>query len=772
MTLLDTLLTQLRHAARFSPGEVPPVCVLWCDPERQFTAALRTLRERLPELLCFGEWDAEIRTGPAFWIRLAVDRLRPDEAPIPESATPVVYVPGVARGDLRAGEDCPDELKPLVDLLHRGAAWTQINGRDWTLEALLVNKEAGLQLDLAKDERTRRAALGSLAVLLNTPVGQLRGKRLEAEDFDKLMVADTPRELLSWLGDPSIRVAWEDERWKAFCSRCQSDYGWHPEKDGALEGGARLGARAGAWKALWGRFCEAPSSYPGLPDLLRRAQPQELLLDPEPWPAENEKAEGKLREALLSLGTKSALDARFSIKQLEAEHANRRDWPWVRLGLSPLAEALKPLARLATLTNEPLTAETLDTLALRHAADGWQADEAALLALASPLSITDAKAVETAVASLYRPWLEAAAVHFQTLAASATLPPTQPVCTAEIGECLLFVDGLRLDLGRALEGSAIDVGLHVTLSTRWAALPTVTATAKPYVMPVAEQVCGGKLGETLEPMVTATAQPARTSTLRKLAEQAGYQVLLDDDLGDPAKPEARGWVEFGQIDHHGHAHGARLARHLADEVRTVLERIQGLLAAGWKTVRVLTDHGWLLMPGGLPKVDIPKFLTATRWSRCAVLKANAQPGTPVAPWTWNPQEEFAFPPGIACFSEGQDYAHGGLSLQECLLPVLTLASSDAGNAIVASIAKVTWRGLRCQVEVSPPDASSLLVDLREKTGDPSSSLLEDRKPRSFKAGRASLLVPDESLEGESATLVLLDASGTVIAKRATIIGGD
>jgi len=29
---------------------------------------------------------------------------------------------------------------------------------------------------------------------------------------------------------------------------------------------------------------------------------------------------------------------------------------------------------------------------------------------------------------------------------------------------------------------------------------------------------------------------------------------------------------------------------------------------------VVTDHGWLLMPEGLPKVELPAYLAATKWS--------------------------------------------------------------------------------------------------------------------------------------------------------------
>lgn len=767
MTLLETLTTQLRQASRHNPGEAPPDCVVWCDPERQWLAALPALRTALPEFLTLGPWNPALRQGPSFWLRLALERQRP-EADIPAEAIPVIYLPGVARSDLRAGSECPDALKPLVDLLYRGTSWTQTNGRDWTLEAVLVARETGLALDVARDEPTRRAAIGSLPNLLGADVATLRGKRLEAEDFDRLMIADTPRDLLNWLNNPAIRQDyWEDSRWEALRSRGRDEYGFDPETDGTLEGGVRLASRSGAWKQVWERFCEAPALYPGIPGLLRQAQPiHEMIFDAEPWPKENEKAESALRVALSGLSALPASEARARIGKLELEHGVRRCWPWARLGLSPLALSLKHLGSLAALTLESPGGETLDAMAARHANDGWRADEVVLSSLREVSQEADLRAVETAVQAIYRPWLDAGARRFQELASNAALPPDQPAIQADEQECLLFADGLRFDLGRELARLTEEAGLLCQFTTRWAAVPTVTATAKPYASPVASQVTGGKLGETLEPMIAASAQPARTEPLRRLLEASGYQVLLHDDTGDPVKPGARAWVEAAEIDHFGHAHGAKLARHVAVELQAILERVQGLLAAGWKSVRVITDHGWLLLPGGLPKVDLPKYLAHTRWPRCAVIKETAQVSMPQSSWTWNRHELFAHPPGIACFGDGHEYAHGGLSLQECLLPVLRIAQETRAPEAAPAISSLKWRGLRCQVVIEPAMAG-FTVDIRSKPSDPASTLAA---PKPVEEGKASLVVEDDSLEGTSAAVVLLDAAGQVVSRMPTTVG--
>lgn len=72
-----------------------------------------------------------------------------------------------------------------------------------------------------------------------------------------------------------------------------------------------------------------------------------------------------------------------------------------------------------------------------------------------------------------------------------------------------------------------------------------------------------------------------------------------------------------------------------------------LLAAGWVKVRVVTDHGWLLLPGGLPKVELPAYLTETKWARCAVAQGETPKGFPVFPWHWNPHVRIVSPPGAA-----------------------------------------------------------------------------------------------------------------------------
>ena len=120
MTILDHLLASIRSAAAFnSDVQVAPVCILWPDRDRQWESAVPRLQAEMPELFVLGEYAPDKRTGPAIWLRCVLAGQIPD-APVPEGATPVLYLPGFGRQDLRAVESCPDALKPLVELQYRG----------------------------------------------------------------------------------------------------------------------------------------------------------------------------------------------------------------------------------------------------------------------------------------------------------------------------------------------------------------------------------------------------------------------------------------------------------------------------------------------------------------------------------------------------------------------------------------------------------------------------------------------------------------------------
>lgn len=206
---------------------------------------------------------------------------------------------------------------------------------------------------------------------------------------------------------------------------------------------------------------------------------------------------------------------------------------------------------------------------------------------------------------------------------------------------------------------------------------------------------------------------------------------------------------------------------LEEELDRIVERVVGLVEAGWRRVRVLTDHGWLLMPGGLPKVDLPAYLTASKWSRCALVKGNSAVEVPTFPWRFDPTSRVAMAPGASCFAAGKDYAHGGVSLQECLLADLIVEPASGAGGIVAAIETVEWTRLRCKVRVRA-SAGPVFVDLRLRASDPGSSVAAGKKELDGD-GTVGVLVQDERHQGVAVEVVVCDSSGRVLARTGTTV---
>jgi hypothetical protein len=775
--VFDALIASLQGAAAYNRDDVvPPAAILWTDERREWESLVPQLRMVLPQFLVLGPYDKANRTGPAIWLRCVLAGRIPDVS-LPPVTVPIIYLPGVSRPTLRATEDCPAELRPLAEWQYRGVFWSQYNGKDWTIAAFLQSDKGGLGLHVARDRSTAAAIRRALERLLDVPVAELQAKSangpLNSDDFDALISDDPVDDLLTWLSDPKgTRERWDASRWETLCSRCKSDYGFDPIRDGELVGAERLGRQEKpAWRTVWKRFAAVPSRYPGLVELLRRAKPITKagepfpLLTSEAWPQDNEAEEAELRQALCTLAAIPASEARARLQELEAKHALRRSWVWAKLGRAPLAQAIQHLSLLAEATKTPLTGASAAALIEAYTTHGWRADAAVLDSLAAVTAQADRAAVCTAIQHVYVPWVRDAAELFQQRVAAAPLPGRDASGLGEIapGTCVLFVDGLRFDVGQKLREllqgrvGGIDVTHHT------AALPTVTATAKPAVSPVAHKIAGLTIGEDFRPSVADTAKDLTPERFRTLLEDEGFQVLSGAEVGDP---QGRAWTEYGNIDQTGHQEGIGLARRIPELLTDLVARIESLLAAGWRAVRVVTDHGWLLVPGGLPKADLPKYLSVSRWGRCAVVKTAAHVDFLCIPWFWSDDVRVAYPGGIDCLIAGKEYDHGGLSLQECVVPQLSVRARQQ-EVLSARIRQVRWVGLRCRVTIEG-EAAGCVVDLRDKVNAPDTSLTTPRPVG--KDGTIALVVEDDAREGTAAILVLVDQSGTVLDKTPVTVG--
>ncbi len=763
-TLIDAMLESFADSLRAPEGLAAPVALIWTDADGQWRSLLSALREAMPALYCLGDFASLERQGPVIWLKCVVERTVP-ESPAP-GVIPVIYLPNVSRQDLRAGGDCPHELQPMIELLYRGTGWHQKNGRDWTVEAFL-GSDTGLGLDVAQDTRTRQALLRSLPLLAIEPLAHLRNRRLESDDFDRLAIGDSIRDLLSWMNAPSaFEKRCDASRWETFKDVCSREFGFSID-EGAQSAADALVNGGGNWEVAWRRFCESPRLYEGLVQLLRQAQPRDLLVDCARRPDINQAQEESLRQELEAVTSMLHAQACAQTLALERRHKERLGWVWAELGESPFAEALEPLARLAQGVTLPVGGTSLNAMASDYALQGWRCDRAAIEALACLKEGKESALVARVVHTLYKPWLEQAAHRFQELISGANADASQFVSgvVAERNTCILFVDGLRLDIGQKLFEKLDLRGLKVRLDHRIAPLPTVTATAKPLTTPGHSHLAGPMQTEDFSP-IDSSGHAVTAPRLRNAMVQSGIQVLDKDELRMAVGSQHGGWTEIGQLDHVGHQFSALLAYRVESEVDGIVERVMALLDAGWTKVRVVTDHGWLLLRGGLPKVEVPPYLVETKWARCAVVRGNSASAVPTYPWYWNSQVRIACPPGIGSFRAGTEYAHGGVSPQECIVPEILAERGE--EVITARINEILWRGMRCRVSVATT-TPGICADLRLNWKQSTSSIVANVKELS-ESGEVSLAVSDDGHEGAAASVVVVDAAGRILDHQPTIVG--
>ncbi len=583
-------------------------------------------------------------------------------------------------------------------------------------------------------------------------------------EFSSLLPAlrrELPNLLTFGAYDPALRqgpAVWL----RAALGRAVPAVTWEGEAPATVA--ARLLRGENAWGRVWDRFARSGRGmYEPAAAVLAPIDPPDLLsANAAIYATANARQETSLRAALAKLKDADEATARDQVARLAKEHAERCEGPWAARGQARLAEAVRHLARLAT--TPPLPGDDAQALAEAFATSGWEADHAALAALESVAPRQEADAIATlpedrdavvaALRALYAPRLEREALALQALLPAGPPLPPKP---AE-SDAVLFIDGLRLDLARCLAALLRQQGAVVNFTWRWAGFPSVTATCKPLASPAAAHLRGAETAEGFEPLAADGKRAIHPVLMRELAA-LGWRTEAT------LMPTEKCWIEAGHFDSDGHEQQSRLADGVGAALSAVAAEALRLVRSG-RRLRITTDHGWLLLPGGLPVASLPAGLTETRWRRCAVMKEGAATTATRLPWSWNKAVSIAIAPGAHVFVSGAEYAHGGISPQEIIVPeLLVMPLAPARHPVIVDVA---WSGLR--VRLRAESADGLVADLKLGADGEGRSIAD--KAREVDAdGRTSLLVPDDTLEGKSAMLELRDAGGQVVATRAVVVGG-
>ena len=328
--------------------------------------------------------------------------------------------------------------------------------------------------------------------------------------------------------------------------------------------------------------------------------------------------------------------------------------------------------------------------------------------------------VLTSARSAYRGLAEKVQIQFIRLTEAAGWPPTGRLQNAQVFDrfvterlkesgrrvAYLMIDALRYELGVALEQLLAEDG-PVELAVAYAQLPTITPVGMASLLPGAHaelaltEVAGTlaiKLGEKAIGNVTQRMDFLRTRLGDRFAEMG-----LKDFVR--TNPSVVGTVDLlvlrsTEIDRQLEASPEEtlgLVLSTLKLIRVALHKLRGL---GFQDAVIVTDHGFYLNASAEAGDVCAKpqgNWTISAHDRLLLGQGNADPNNLVMEASKlgirGTFAQAAVPRSMAPYRAGHLYFHGGLSLQEAVVPVL-VARLDGGTTapdVSAIVVKITYR---------------------------------------------------------------------------------
>lgn len=290
-----------------------------------------------------------------------------------------------------------------------------------------------------------------------------------------------------------------------------------------------------------------------------------------------------------------------------------------------------------------------------------------------------------------------------------------------------WVDALRYELAQLLE-TALSGRHGVSIRPVCAQLPTVTKIGMAALLPGAEtdlklMVSGGEVTPTIkgQPVMTVTD---RFKLLQDFVGPNRTKLVDLEDLAAPTFSDDLAAVEVlvvktSDIDLQGENNPGYFIRVLPAVIRNLQLALNRLAGAGFNLAIITADHGfcWFHEANAGSSISKPvgewvqvkeRSLLGSGQNTADVIVVDA---THVG--IRGDVAHYVAAKGLATFSKGVRYFHEGLSLQECVLPLMLVelraASPTASAAPVRLV--VTYRGassgkvttLRPSIEISYPE---------------------------------------------------------------------
>ena len=255
-----------------------------------------------------------------------------------------------------------------------------------------------------------------------------------------------------------------------------------------------------------------------------------------------------------------------------------------------------------------------------------------------------------------------------------------------------MVDALRYELAVELENE-LSGNLTTDISAVCAQLPTVTAVGMSALMPDADgNVKLVKEKGDLVPFVKGIKVQLPADRFKYMQKVYGDRVHMRglDELVTKQKlkiPETTQLlvIKTTDIDQFGEMNPLEARRHIPHLTRKIIAGVNKLNKLGFDHAIIATDHGFVLFDDQKAGDIVPK--PDGQWemvkSRCLLGKAavaeNVQVFGKEDVHISGDFEDYVVPRTFGTFAKGNVYAHEGLSLQECVLPVISVDFRKAGS---------------------------------------------------------------------------------------------
>jgi hypothetical protein len=376
---------------------------------------------------------------------------------------------------------------------------------------------------------------------------------------------------------------------------------------------------------------------------------------------------------------------------------------WATHGKAPFWETMAIAARLYEdvqgVVKESQKLTRLEDFVTSYVAeDGWWRLDLLALELARGIdTLTEEERNRFARPAwrAYGDYLNRANVHFaEAVERDGWRPETTQFFTKFLAShdrtAVLLVDGMRFDLAKRL-GSVLQIQeFQVTPHVLRGMLPSVTEIGMAALLPGAERglevkVDAGRLQVRLGGEEVWSRQGRSAWLERELGRRV--RVIELDNLERSDLEGADLLIVLSQeVDQLGTFVADIYPGGLLDMIDRIARSICKLREKGFERFLVTADHGFLFLPPGVQpfQVDAPdakvcKRRFAVGWSgEGCVAKGGKELGL-------QSSELFAFPMGLAVFAlkgEVSPFLHGGVSLQESLIPVLETAAVPMAKKVL------------------------------------------------------------------------------------------